>query len=68
MFLQVNGCNSMELAFGHQEPTQMSIKTEDVESFIKLDRKDEYQTGLRLKGGRSIYITEDYNSFASKMN
>ena len=42
MFLQVNVCNSMELAFGHQEPTQMSIKTEDVESFIKLDREDEY--------------------------
>lgn len=68
MFLQVNGIDSIQLAFGHQEPSQMSIKKEDVESFIKLEREDEYQTGLRLKGGRSIYITEDFNSFAGKMN
>lgn len=68
MFLQVNGIDSILLAFGHKEPSQMSIKKEDVESFIKLGRDDEYQTGLSLKGGRSIYITDDYNSFAAKMN
>ena len=57
----------MLLGFGHQEPSQMSIKKEDIESFIKLDRSDEYKTGLYLKDGRSVYITEDYNSFAAKM-
>ncbi|UTC87446.1 hypothetical protein [Treponema denticola] len=72
MFLNVKGCDSFELAYGYQAPTQMSIKTEDVESFIKLDRGDEYKTGLSIRSGngtsRSIYITEDFDSFAAKMN
>ena len=68
MFLRVNGCLSMLLGFRHEEASEMAIKKEDVESFIKLDRNDEYKTGLLLKDGRSIYITEDYNSFVAKMN
>jgi len=48
----------------------MSIKTEDVESFIKLDRGDEYKTGLSIRSGngtsRSIYITEDFDSFQQR--
>ena len=68
MFLRVNGCLSMLLGFRHEEASEMAIKKEDVESFIKLDRNDEYKTGLLLKDGRSIYITEDYNSFIAKMN
>ena len=68
MFLRVNGCLSMLLGFRHEDASEMAIKKEDVESFIKLDRNDEYKTGLLLKDGRSIYITEDYNSFIAKMN
>lgn len=68
MFLRVNGCLSLLLGFRHEEASEMAIKKEDVESFIKLDRNDEYKTGLLLKDGRSIYITEDYNSFIAKMN
>lgn len=68
MFLRVKGCLSMLLGFRHEEASEMAIKKEDVESFIKLDRNDEYKTGLLLKDGRSIYITEDYNSFIAKMN
>jgi hypothetical protein len=50
----------------------MSIKKEDVISFIKLNRGDEYKTGLSIRSGsgtpRSIYITEDFDSFATKMS
>lgn len=72
MFLNVKGCDSFELAYGHRAPTQMSIKKEDVISFIKLNRGDEYKTGLSIRSGsgtlRSIYITEDFDSFATKMS
>ena len=53
MFLRVNGCLSMLLGFRHEEASEMAIKKEDVESFIKLDRNDEYKTGLLLKDGRT---------------
>lgn len=68
MFLQVTGCDAFLLPYGYQKPTQMSINTEDVASFVKFERKDEYKTGVLLKDGRSIAITEDFNSFAKKMS
>ena len=72
MFLNVKGCDSFELAYGHRAPTQMSIKKEDVISFIKLNRGDEYKTGLSVRSGngasRSIYITEEFDSFVAKMS
>ena len=46
----------------------MSIRTEEVETIYKLNRDDEYKTGVTLRGKGAFFITEDFNSFAAKMN
>lgn len=65
MFITVHGRDSFSLAWKYYDPDVISIKKEDVTNFFKLNRKDDYETGISLKGNKEIYVTESFEEIAA---